>query len=64
MLEIGDAVTLTTALGTRTYSVASVMKVIETDNSMLEAAIDNCITLFARVRDERDQCWCVRAAKS
>lgn len=60
-LGTGDTITLTTKLGTRTYSVTSVMKVGETDNSMLAATTDNCITLFTCVRDERDYRWCVRA---
>ena len=62
-LDTGDTITLTTKLGTRTYSVTSVMKVGETDNSMLAATPDNCITLFTCVRDERDYRWCVRAVE-
>ena len=62
-LENGNQITLTTKEGTRTYSVTSVMKVDETDNSMLEATSDNCITLFTCVRDEREYRWCVRAVE-
>ena len=62
-LDTGDTITLTTKLGTRTYSVTNVMKVGETDNSMLAATSDNCITLFTCVRDERDYRWCVRAVE-
>ena len=62
-LDTGDTITLTTKLGTRTYSVTNVMKVGETDNSMLAATPDNCITLFTCVRDERDYRWCVRAVE-
>jgi sortase A len=62
-LDTGDTITLTTKLGTRTYSVTSVMKVGETDNSMLAATTENCITLFTCVRDERDYRWCVRAVE-
>ncbi len=62
-LSTGDTITLTTKLGTRTYSVTNVMKVGETDNSMLAATPDNCITLFTCVRDERDYRWCVRAVE-
>ena len=62
-LDTGDTITLTTRLGTRTYSVTSVMKVGETDNSMLAATSENCITLFTCVRDERDYRWCVRAVE-
>ena len=62
-LDTGDTITLTTKLGTRTYSVTNVMKVGETDNSMLVTTSDNCITLFTCVRDERDYRWCVRAVE-
>ena len=60
-LSVGDNITLTTKLGTRTYSVTSVMKIGEMDNSMLAATAENCVTLFTCVRDERDYRWCVRA---
>ena len=63
-LDMGDTITLTTKLGTRTYSVTSVMKVGETDNSMLAATTENCITLFTCVRDERDYRWCIRAVEA
>ena len=63
-LSQGDKISLTTQLGTRTYSVTSVIKVGETDNSMLEATSENCITLFTCVRDERDYRWCVRAVEA
>ena len=63
-LNTGDTVTLTTQYGTRTYSVTSVMKVAETDNSMLAATSENCITLFTCVQNERDYRWCVRAIES
>lgn len=62
-LNTGDRISLTTQMGTRTYSVTSVMKVDETDNSMLEATGDNCLTLFTCVRDEREYRWCVRAVE-
>lgn len=62
-LNTGDTITLTTQYGTRTYSVTSVMKIDETDNSMLAATTDNCITLFTCVRNERDYRWCVRAVE-
>ena len=63
-LEAGDTITLTTVLGTRTYSVTSVMKVSETDNTMLAATSDNCITLFTCVQNESAYRWCVRAVES
>ena len=62
-LEIGDRITLTTKLGTRTYSVVSVKKISETDNSDTAATWENCVTLFTCVRDEREYRWCVRAVE-
>jgi len=62
-LENGDRITLTTKEGTRTYSVTSVSKISETDNSMLESTSDNCVTLFTCVRDQREYRWCVRAVE-
>lgn len=62
-LETGDRITLTTKEGTRTYAVTSVAKISETDNSMLEATSDNCITLFTCVRDQREYRWCVRGVE-
>jgi len=62
-LSEGDRISLTTKDGTRSYSVSSVMKISETDNSMLEATGDNCITLFTCVRDQREYRWCVRAVE-
>ena len=62
-LQPGDTLTLTTKLGTRTYSVVSVKKISETDNSDTAATWDNCVTLFTCVRDERDYRWCVRAVE-
>ncbi|MDE6997429.1 MAG: class D sortase [Oscillospiraceae bacterium] len=62
-LNTGDTITLTTQFGTRTYSVTSVMKIAETDNSMLAATNDNCITLFTCVQNESEYRWCVRAVE-
>ena len=59
LLELGDRITLTTRLGTRTYEVTSVSKVSETDRSALAASQSNVITLYTCVRDERDFRWCV-----
>lgn len=62
-LEEGDTITFTTRLGVRTYEVTDVFKVSETDNSMLNATTDNCLTLFTCVRDQREYRWCVRAVE-
>ena len=44
-LEPGDSITWTTKLGTRTYHVVSVEKVLETDTSDTASTTDNRITL-------------------
>jgi len=62
-LSIGDTITLTTALGTRSYSVTSVAKVSETDREALAASPENRITLYTCVRDQRDLRWCVQAVE-
>jgi len=58
-LNIGDEITLTTKLGTRTYSVTSVEKISETDNSGTTSTSDNRITLYTCVRNESAYRWCV-----
>lgn len=62
-LEPGDTVTWTTKLGTRTYEVVSVEKVLETDTSDTAATSDNRITLYTCVRDQRAYRWMVQAVE-
>ncbi|MBE7004564.1 MAG: class D sortase [Ruminococcaceae bacterium] len=62
-LNIGDTITLSTKLGTRTYAVTSVAKVSETDRSGLAATSDNTLTLYTCVRDQRAFRWCVSATE-
>ena len=62
-LNEGDKITLTTKLGTRTYSVTSVKKITETDDTDTEATSENCITLFTCVRNQSEFRWCVRAVE-
>ena len=62
-LNVGDTITLTTRLGTRTYSVTSVNKISETDNSLLAPTAENCVTLFTCVRNQRAYRWAVRAVE-
>ena len=50
-LDIGDRITLTTRLGTRTYQVTSVEKISETDRSDLAPSAENRLTLYTCVRD-------------
>ena len=63
-LEPGDTVTWTTKLGTRTYEVVSVQKVLETDTSGTTATSDDRMTLYTCVRDQREYRWCVTAVFS
>ncbi len=60
-LTVGDRITLTTKLGTRTYEVVSVAKVSETDRSGLASSTENMLTLYTCVRDQREYRWCVQA---
>jgi len=60
-LNIGDEITLTTKLGTRTYCVTSVQKVSETDTSGTASTSGNRITLYTCVRNESAYRWCVTA---
>lgn len=63
-LDIGDKITLTTKLGTRTYQVTDVSKVSETDRSGLADSGENMLTLYTCVRNQRDQRWCVTAVET
>ena len=63
-LDIGDKITLTTKLGTRTYQVTDVSKVSETDRSGLADSSENMLTLYTCVRNQRDQRWCVTAVET
>lgn len=62
-LEPGDAVTLTTKLGTRTYAVTSVEKVSETDTSGTAATVGNQITLYTCVQNQSAYRWKVTAVE-
>ena len=59
-LNAGDLITLTTALGTRTYAVNSVSKISVNDTSGLSPTAGNCITLYTCVEDQPAYRWCVR----
>lgn len=62
-LDVGDRITYTTKLGTRTYAVTSVSKISETDRSALAASAENILTLYTCVRDQSGYRWCVTAAE-
>ena len=60
-LEMGDTIILTTVLGTRTYAVTSVEKVVVNDSSGTAATTDNRVTLYTCVMDQPEYRWCVTA---
>ncbi len=60
-LSAGDTVTLTTMLGTRTYSVASVEKVNVNDSSGTAPTTDNRVTLYTCVMNQPEYRWKVTA---
>ena len=59
----GDIITWSTKLGTRTYEVVSVQKVLETDDSGTASTTDNRMTLYTCVRDQREYRWQVQAVE-
>ena len=63
-LKVGDAITFTTVLGTRTYAVTSVSKVSVNDTSGLSASTDNQITLYTCVENQPAYRWCIRALEA
>lgn len=62
-LTAGDIITYTTKLGTRSYTVTSVSKVLETDASGTTASCDNRLTLYTCVRDQSAYRWMVCAVE-
>ena len=62
-LGTGDTITYTTKLGTRSYTVTSVSKVLETDTSGTTASSDNRLTLYTCVRDQSVYRWMVCAVE-
>ena len=60
-LNTGDAITLTTALGARTYAVSSVSRISVNDTSGLGTSGTNMITLYTCVANQPDYRWCVTA---
>lgn len=60
-LSVGDRITYTTALGTRTYEVETVAAIRNDDWSYLGDTTDNRITLITCVAGDSTQRWCVQA---
>ena len=62
-LRIGDEITYTTGLGTRTYIVTFVGKIASTDWSYLQYTTDNCITLLTCIEDQPQYRLCVQGVE-
>lgn len=62
-LSGGDKITLTTKLGTRTYEVYSVQKILSTQVSVLDATAQNQLTLITCVANQPNYRWCVTATQ-
>ena len=62
-LKIGDEMTYTTNLGTRTYVVKYITKISDTDWSRLQYTSDNRLTLITCVEDVPDKRLCIQAVK-
>lgn len=62
-LEIGDEITYTTELGTRTYAVTLVTQISSTDWSYLSSTVDNRLTLITCVENQSSLRWCVQAVE-
>jgi len=62
-LNMGDKITYTTKLGTRSYTVYSVAKISVDDLSVLNDSAENIITLVTCVMDQPSYRWCVKAVE-
>ncbi len=62
-LRLGDIVTLTTKLGTRTYAVTGVNKVSVNDTSGLSPSSVNMVTLYTCVMNQPNYRWCITATE-
>ena len=62
-LTVGDRITFTTRLGTRSYEVYSVSKISVDDVSVLDSSGANVLTLVTCVMDQPSYRWCIRAVE-
>jgi LPXTG-site transpeptidase (sortase) family protein len=62
-LVVGDEITYSTVLGTRTYVVTTVKKIAANDWSYLQYTTDNRITLITCVEDQPQYRLCVQAVQ-
>ena len=63
-LDVGDKITYTTSMGTRTYLVETVTKISSSDWSYLSSTTDNRMTLLTCVAGDPSQRWCVQAVQA
>jgi len=63
-LKIGDTITYTTSLGTRTYHVSFVGNISSTDWSYLQGTADNRITLITCLANQPSLRVCVQAKEA
>lgn len=63
-LNVGDKITYTTSMGTRTYLVETVTKISSSDWSYLSSTTDNRMTLLTCVAGDSSQRWCVQAVQT
>ena len=63
-LDVGDKITYTTSMGTRTYRVETVTKISSSDWSYLSSTMDNRITLLTCVAGDPSHRWCVQAVQA
>lgn len=62
-LSIGDTISYTTTLGTRSYAVTTVAQIANDDWSYLTASADNRITLITCAAGQPELRWCVQAVE-
>jgi LPXTG-site transpeptidase (sortase) family protein len=62
-LKLGDEITYETELGTRSYTVAEIATIADTDWSYLGRTEDNRITLTTCIADQETQRLCVQAVE-
>lgn len=60
-VQVGDAVTYKTSMGTRVYRVTAANKILATDTSVLNATPDNRLTLITCIANEPSYRLCVIA---
>ena len=60
-LNVGDKISYTTKLGTRSYEVFAVSKIAVDDGTVLNGSAENIITLITCVMNQPQYRWCVQA---